>query len=235
MEILIVCGINQYTKYHEKIIGIINNINKPTMINSSMCTFTTLQNIDYLHSTPADIYMSSFSNNFCIFNKSHKQYLAGERNPQIKKFNDDHDGKFDYIILEHCPVLTSPEMIPQFIKHYNLLKQNGYLILFFDGDLNHEFKFTKHTDFPILDYIFNRRGNNIYLKQNNDMYNMVDHLKNYYKYCLNYNPATNYIKLYDSTKTDASVGASTAASSNKDEKKYLKYKYKYLNLQKKLF
>ena len=41
IEILIVCGIKNHDIFHEKIIGIINNINKPTIITKASCNFMT--------------------------------------------------------------------------------------------------------------------------------------------------------------------------------------------------
>jgi hypothetical protein len=227
IEILIVCGIKNEDKYHEKIIGIINKINKHTIITKALCNFTTLQRINY---DTADIYMSDFADKYFIYDKSLEEYviedLQDEKFGPIKKFNIENNNKFDYIILEQCPLFNSINMIPEFIKHYNLLKKNGYLILYINSNLTSEFDFSHHKEFPILDNLYSRYNNNIYKKENDDIYNMEQHCENYYNYCLNYNPKLNYKDLATVKNEDL------ALYKNKElAKKYFKYKKKYLNLK----
>ena len=228
IEILIVCGIKNNDIYHEKIIEIINNINKPTIITKALCNFTTLQRIN---NDEADIYISNFGGKLFLYDESLIDYVndyQDEDYEPIKQFNIKNNNKFDYIILEHCPLFNSIDMIPEFIKHYNLLKKNGYLILYSDSNLTSEFDFIHHKEFPILDNLYSRYKNNIYKKENDDIYNIEQHCKNYYNYCLNYNPKLNYKDLATVKNEDEDL-----ALDKNDElaKKYLKYKKKYLNLK----
>ena len=238
IEILIVCGIKNYDAYHEKIIGIINNINKPTTITKELCNFTTLQNSD-----DADIYISNFAENHFLFNKSLKKYVVeddlNEDYSEIKEFNITNNNKFDYIILEHCPINKSTDMIPQFIKHYNLLKKNGFLIVYINSYLNSEFNFSNHKELPILDNLYFRYNNNIYKKENDDIYNMETNCDNYYNYCVKYNPKLNYKDL-DTIKDEGLDKNNKLAEELATKykildlvKKYEKYKKKYLEEKKK--
>ena len=218
INILIVCGIKGFDKYHDSFIKIINNINKPIEITKESCEFYTLQNMNRFddESSQADLYISDIQDNFFIFDRSFEEaifeYDQNEDCKQIKKFNSDHNNKFDYIILEHCPIVNSISMIPQFIKHCNMLKNNGYFILFTEVNLDSDFQFTSSINLAILEKLFTKFGNNIYQKTNDILYDMRAQCENYIKYNLNYDPVSNYDELF--------------------KNKYLKYKNKYLNIKK---
>jgi hypothetical protein len=136
VEILVVCGIKGFNKFHEAIINVINT-NTPIPVSKESCKFYTLQTINnyFNEDAPADLYISTISSNLFIFDRSFEEAVFdGDQDEgylPIKKFNIEHNNKFDYIILEHCPILES-FMIPEFVKHYNMLKPNGYFIIFID-------------------------------------------------------------------------------------------------------
>lgn len=217
VEILIVCGIKNYDTHHENIINVINKIINPINISKELCNFYTLQTINnfYNEDVPADLFISSFDNDLFIFNKSFEEIIfegdQDERNSSIKEFNIQHNNKFDYIILEHCPIFNSSIIIPEFVKHYNMLKPNGYFIIFSSGNLTSDFQFIENYNFPILDKIFNRINNNIYKKMNDNVYNMEICCKNYGEYSKNYIP----LPIYELSS----------------KQKYLKYKKKYFDLR----
>lgn len=227
IEILIVCGIKNQVEYHDNIIKIINNINKDTIITKSLCNFTTL------NKTNADIYISDIYDGYFLYNES---FIADifddncdeENYEPIKNFNIENNNKFDYIILEHCPVF---DLIPEFIKHYNLLKKNGYLIIYVHSHLTPEFNnFKYHKKLPILDTLYSRYKNNIYKKENDDIYDMKTHCENYYNYCVNYNPKLNYADLSTVENKDEDL----SLYKNKKLAEELAEKYNNLDKNKKL-
>jgi len=215
VDILVVCGIKGFNKFHETIINVINN-NTPILVSKESCKFYTLQTINnyFNEDAPADLYISNISSNLFIFDRSFEDAVFdGDQDESylpIKKFNIEHNNKFDYIVLEHCPTFLESIMIPEFVKHYNMLKPNGYFIIFINQNLGKDFKFYENSNFLILDNIFTRINNNVYQKMNNNIYNMEANCKNFMEYCTNYIPPPIY-----------------EVSS---KQKYLKYKKKYLEL-----
>jgi hypothetical protein len=246
INILIVCGIKNYDEYHDSIIGIINNINKSSAIDKSLCNFVTLQHMNFYGKIESDLYISNIDSNFCIFDERFAlDIIVNQKDDTfepIKKFNNEYNNKFDYIILEHCPINQHVViMIPEFIKHYNLLKNNGYLILFSENLLLQNFEFkdddNKHFDFYILNNIYTKYGNNIYQKKNNNIYNMREHCKNYKNYCLAFIEDPNYTgipifeyKIYCLNYVPLPI-YDTFLNDSKTALKYLKYKNKYINLK----
>ena len=215
VEILVVCGIKGFNKFHEAIINVINS-NTPIPVSKESCKFYTLQTINnyFNEDAHADLYISSIGNNLFIFDKSFEEVVfdgdQDEKYLPIKNFNIEHNNKFDYIILEHCPIFGLPFIIPEFVKHYNMLKPNGYFIIFTQKNLDKDFQFIENHNFPILENIFTRTNNNVYQKMNDNVYNMEENCKNFMEYCKNYIP----LPIYEVSS----------------KQKYLKYKKKYLDL-----
>jgi hypothetical protein len=240
INILIVCGIKNMNKYHTTIFELIKKIDSKIQFTEGSYTIETLQNVNRI-SIDSDLYISNENNNYCIFNKTHSDGKNDENDEDIKKFNAEHNNKYDFIILEHCP-LGLPSIIPQYIKHFNLLKNNGYFIMFISSTIDSNFNFKYNSDndikfnFPVLEHIFTKINIYVYQKQTSAVYNMNRHTRNYnrhytiavqntmhfgylmplYKEIVKYNPNSTY----DTLNPD-SIFLS----------KYLKYKKKYLNIQ----
>jgi hypothetical protein len=111
VEILVVCGIKSFNKFHEAIINVINS-NTPIPVSKESSKFYTLQTINnyFNEDAPADLYISSIGSNLFIFDKSFEEVVfdgdQDEKYLPITNFNIEHNNKFDYIILEHCPILV---------------------------------------------------------------------------------------------------------------------------------
>jgi hypothetical protein len=218
IEILIVCGIKDENQYHDNIISIINRLQKNSEeITKEKCNFVTLQNYAsfYQCDTESDLYISDPRDYCFIFNESHRDAIDEQQCEEysvLKKFNDSHNQKFDYIILEHCGF---KDAVPNVIKHFNLLKYDGYLIDYIHNCFSVcDANFRVHNrEYPILLKIgYCLIENNIYQKKKNIIYDMKEQCTNYNIYCNNYNPN------YNPNKTI------------KFEQKYFKYKQKYLKL-----
>jgi hypothetical protein len=247
INILIVCGIKNFTKYHTTIFEIIKKIDSKIQFTEGSYTIETLQDVNRL-SIDSDLYISNENNNYCIFNRTYQEKILDGKNDEndeeIKKFNAEYNNKYDFIILEHCPI-GLPSIIPQYIKHFNLLKNNGYFIIFTSSNVDSNFNFKHNPDndikykLPILENIFTKINTFVYQKQNNVIYNMNRHIRNYNRY---YTIATHNTRhlgylnalVKELVKYNPNITYDTYDTSNSDSiylSKYLKYKKKYLNIQ----
>jgi hypothetical protein len=157
------------------------------------------------------------------------KYGQEEHNPVIKKLNENLNNTFDYIIFEHCPTYST---FPQLGKYNNLLKKNGFLIIFVKADLDTNYEFTKDNREPILENIFTFKKNNIYQKTTDKMYNMNDYCEQYIHHCLSFNPTCIFEEGGKAIDGEQQSIFQEREKEISGKKKYLKYKLKYLKLKK---
>lgn len=129
--ILIVCGEHKTDKYYDKHIEIIKKYCQNSNINRCNVTFENLNKGDEYLS------ISNIYNEYKLIPRGEFESMYDyecERNhvndeiiEDNKKFNDDHNNKYDYIIFEHCPI---PYFQIEYFKYHNMLKLHGYLIIF---------------------------------------------------------------------------------------------------------
>lgn len=131
-KILVVCGLNELNIYHEKYIKIIKKYCNNNSITLENCTFINLNNLkSYNQLLSIDLKLLYKPSTFIYSNNFDKNMK------QLKKINDKIENndklKYDYIIYEHCPINS---FNIEYIKYYNILKLNGYLIIYIDGMFN---------------------------------------------------------------------------------------------------
>ena len=82
---------------------------------------------------------------------------------QLKKINDKIENndklKYDYIIYEHCPINS---FNIEYIKYYNILKLNGYLIIYIDQMFNSKLELVNNKKPNKLNYVQNLDNQNDY-------------------------------------------------------------------------
>jgi hypothetical protein len=111
----------------------------------------------------------------------------------IQELNTNLNNKYDYIIYEHCPL----EPNVNYVKYYNMLKPNGYLIYFssysYDDNgniISNEMMIDNKVKLQCESFntIFKRINSLIFQKKNDNIFNIVDVIDEFIKYQYQFNP-----------------------------------------------
>lgn len=124
-NILIVCGINGSDNHYPKIIDLIKKYCDNTTIDINQVHFECL-NVEDDHLRLCDIY-----NEYKLIPEfgpdCYNSEITETEKRKLLEFNNGHDYYYDYIIFEHCNYALFDI---EHVKYFNMLKLNGYLLLF---------------------------------------------------------------------------------------------------------